>query len=97
MQPIERIQHLEKRAALVNVSLHTLCQRAGVAHYSFSRWLRGVVSPTHRVFERDMAAMTEALERIEAEVFANLAPKFRGPEQTADKDHARKAARRPAA
>lgn len=76
MYHLEKLKALEDRAALVNVSLHTLCQQAGVGAWQLQRWRKERVSPQARVFERDMQKLSDALDAIEARIFASLAAKF---------------------
>lgn len=77
MEHLERIQEIEDRARVVNVTMTALCERAGVSTNLLYRWRTARSSPTYRVFDRAMSALSLELDTIERGIFKRLAPKFR--------------------
>ncbi len=46
------VQQIEARATQAGLSVTELCQKAGVARSTFTRWKAGTTSPTQRILKR---------------------------------------------
>lgn len=75
MQILDRISAIEKRAAVVHLSLARVCAEAGVYHSTVARWREGT-DPK----EAKAADICRRLERVvedhEKRIFTVLAPRF---------------------
>ena len=76
MHFLDRIEAIKSRAELINVSLHALCDEAGADYSLFHKWLKGVMSPTQRVLNRECEKLEAALDQREVEIYAALKPRI---------------------
>lgn len=72
MTVAERIRDIERRAALIGLSLRRLCRLAGVNHTNIYRWKNGQVSPTEAAWAEACGLLEEALEDAYATVRAGM-------------------------
>lgn len=73
MEYRERIDAVEARAQVINLTLHAICRRAGVNASNVLRWRSGAVSPTERTLSRDVTALEVAVAEAEQDVLDRLA------------------------
>lgn len=73
MDYISRIRDVERRARVVNLTLHRVCRRAGVPYHSVGRWLNGSVNPTVRTIDRDVIKLEQAIALLEDDLLHRLA------------------------
>lgn len=72
----ERILLIKRRADRLNVSMAKLCQLAETNTSSVNRWLIGGRDVHYGNFSRVCGRLEAALDKIESQLFASLAPKF---------------------
>lgn len=76
MQSTVRMKEISDRASAINLTVWRLCKEAGVDYASWSRWHKGEVSPTERVFELAMTKLEGRLREREFALYQRLAPRF---------------------
>ncbi len=73
MQATERITAIEKRAAILNMSLFRLCKREGVDYSTLYRWRNDRTEPKPSKVAAHLGKLERALGRIEQDVIARVA------------------------
>lgn len=74
MQFHDRINAIETRASVVNMSLFQLCRVAKVDYTRVYRWKTGENSPTVHVLEKHLGALEGTLCEVEERILKALSP-----------------------
>lgn len=72
MQFLERINAIEARLQVINLTLWQLCQDAGVDYGTVQRWRNGETSPLARTVEKHLGALEGALAKTERSILTKL-------------------------
>lgn len=76
MDPGKRLEQVQARAAMINISIAELCGFAGQKPGTVYGWLRADRDPQMGNFGRTVGALEAELDRREQIIFLSLAPKF---------------------
>jgi transcriptional regulator with XRE-family HTH domain len=73
MQFHDRIDAIEKRASLTNLSLKEVCEGAGESYATVWRWRQPRANPTQRTLDRVLGKLEAYLDKKEAALGRALA------------------------
>lgn len=72
MQFLDRINAIEARLGVINLTLWQLCRDAKVDYGTVQRWRNGETSPLARTLEKHLGALEAALTRAEQSIVKKL-------------------------
>lgn len=73
MQVADRINDIEKRAGRINLTLHRVCEDAGVDYGNLRRWKIGECSPIMSNFDSVITKLEKKLDEHETAIRVSLA------------------------